>query len=388
MISGKRIIVLKNNNSFIYFYMENDKLMEVKLYEPDKFCVNDLVICKVESRKKELNAYFVKLSKDINGILFDEDNIYNNTKIGDEFVVQIKKEAHDNKVAVVSTSIEIAGKYCVVKRINESGKINFSKKIPNEYKEQLIANLEYIDKNNVQILLRTASAKLENANLVKDEVEKLCSEIDDYYSKANHLLLYSRINYNSLVSDSFFDEADEIICLDDDSFEMINLINVSSHAELCNIIRYKDDIDPVVRYGLQGKLDNITEKKVWINSGSYLFIEKTQAMIVIDVNLGKAEYKGNKEDATLKANIDAANEIAYQIKARNLSGIIIIDFINMYNNDSKTMLINEIKKACSTISPPVKYVDITKLGLVELTREKKSIDIYEILKKTNKTILL
>lgn len=123
-------------------------------------------------------------------------------------------------------------------------------------------------------------------------------------------------------------------------------------------------------YNLNKDIENALKPVVWLRSGGYLVIEQTEAMVVIDVNTGKA-VKGNSLDENLyKVNLEAAYECCRQLRLRNLSGIIIIDFINMsdpaYMNNIKNVLSDELEKD----SVPAKFVDITKLGLVELTRKK------------------
>ena len=123
-------------------------------------------------------------------------------------------------------------------------------------------------------------------------------------------------------------------------------------------------------YNLNKNLENALKPVVWLKSGAYLVIEQTEAMVVIDVNTGKA-VKGKSLDENLyKVNLEAAYECCRQLRLRNLSGIIIIDFINMkdpmYMNNIKNVLTEELEKD----SVPAKFVDITKLGLVELTRKK------------------
>ncbi len=108
---------------------------------------------------------------------------------------------------------------------------------------------------------------------------------------------------------------------------------------------------------------------------------------MIDVNTGKYTSKSCREETFLKINLEAAREIAFQIRARNLSGIILVDFINMREENNATILLADLKKRLKQFSPPGVVVDITKLGLVEITREKRRPDIYSIKDKLIKIIL-
>lgn len=137
-------------------------------------------------------------------------------------------------------------------------------------------------------------------------------------------------------------------------------------------------------YSLSNQLENALKKNVWLKSGGYIIIEQTEAMVVIDVNTGKFDgKKKDREQNFLKINIEAAKEIANQLILRNLSGMILIDFISMEKKESIdrliSILIEELKK------DPVKadFVDITKLGIIELTRKKTKQSLAEIISNIN-----
>ena len=142
--------------------------------------------------------------------------------------------------------------------------------------------------------------------------------------------------------------------------------NDNSKISLCN------------KYSLETHLNRLLSKKVWLKSGAYLIIEPTEALTVIDVNTGKADLKTNKESTFKKINLEAAKEIALQMKLRNISGIIIVDFINMSNNKDYDILTHEMSEYLTNDFSISNVVDITKLGLMELTRKKKEKSLEEI----------
>ena len=117
---------------------------------------------------------------------------------------------------------------------------------------------------------------------------------------------------------------------------------------------------------------------MWLKSGSYIIIEQTEALVSIDVNSGKNEGKGLREDVILRINEEAAEEIARQLRLRNLSGIIIIDFINMKTHENNEKLIRSLKKALKTLETKAVFMDMTKLGLVELTRKREGKSLEEM----------
>ena len=123
-------------------------------------------------------------------------------------------------------------------------------------------------------------------------------------------------------------------------------------------------------YSLERRLKEALQEKVWMKSGAYLVIQPTEALTVVDVNSGKFEAGRQKEAAILKVNLEAARELARQLRIRNLSGIIIVDFINMQEADSRQQVLEELS-ACLTMDPILtRVIDRTKLDLVEITRKK------------------
>ena len=127
-------------------------------------------------------------------------------------------------------------------------------------------------------------------------------------------------------------------------------------------------------------MDRALNKYVYLKSGATLVIEHTEAMTVIDVNSSKAVKKGDVEESIFKINCEAAKEIARQLRLRNISGIVVIDFINMKNSGYDMLLLDKFKEFVQKDFIPVKVVDITRLGLVELTRKKVNKPIFQIFK--------
>ena len=145
-----------------------------------------------------------------------------------------------------------------------------------------------------------------------------------------------------------------------------------------NCFKYSDKLVTLAAlFGVEKKLSEALSSKVWLENGGFLYIEPTQAMTVIDVNSGKYDKKLISEEAYFQINISAAKEIARQIVLRNLSGIIIIDFINMKNKENNKKLLEFLGELFRNDLNSARIIDITKLGLVEITRKKTGKTIYE-----------
>lgn len=125
-------------------------------------------------------------------------------------------------------------------------------------------------------------------------------------------------------------------------------------------------------YALNTRLQELLGKKVYMKSGAYLMIEPTEALVAIDVNTGKAEKKMEPEAFYFKTNLEAVKEVCYQLSARNLSGMILVDFINMKDREHEKELMEALKREAAKDSVTTRFIDLTRLGLAEITRKKTS----------------
>jgi ribonuclease G len=140
---------------------------------------------------------------------------------------------------------------------------------------------------------------------------------------------------------------------------------------------YEDCLVPLnVLYGLEGKLSESLSDKVWLKCGGFLYVEPTQALTVIDVNSGKYDKKSDREETYFRVNMEAAEEIATQIFVRNLTGIIVVDFINMEQKEHKDILLKAFTEFLQKDANPCRVLGFTRLGLVEITRKKTDKTIY------------
>jgi ribonuclease G len=166
---------------------------------------------------------------------------------------------------------------------------------------------------------------------------------------------------------------------DRELYEEITAYLISCQREDLGKLRfYENDLLTMVKmYSLEHQLEQALSERIWLNSGGYLVIQPTEALTVIDVNTGKYEGGKKKEAAFLKINLEAALEAARQIRLRNLSGIIIIDFINMESEESVDLLLSRLREALRTDPIQTTLVDMTRLSLVEITRKKVSKTLAE-----------
>lgn len=406
-----RILIFSEESGITAFFLENGRIAGVWKEKKESVRVGDIYLGRISHYAANIDAYYIEVLKGVSCFLpaaeilksYIRGNAEQQRKektprlhVGDELLVQVKKEAYKKKLAYVTTKLELAGKYSVVS--NESAGVHYSKKIAAQDKERLYSLMEEnIPESELtsRVLLRTAAAECQDFSSVLQEIRYHTKILQQITASASHTYPLRKVYGNRSLLELLFTEGKvrketKLVTKDKEIFDNI--------AELCRkygfdakqqVVLYPEDELPLsVLYNLKSKLQEITEEKVWLPSGGSLYIAPTEALVVIDVNTGKCVLKGNSEDTFLKINLEASREIAFQIQARNLSGIILVDFINMKSENNATILLDDLRTRLKSCSPQGSVVDITKLGLVEITREKKRPDIYEIKNELNKTILM
>ena len=361
----------------VLIYMENDKIYDVLFGEEDneKIAVGDIYVGKVQNIVSNINAAFVEIKKSVLCYLSLNEcrELSNGKKIkcGDELVVQVTKAAVKSKKPVVSLFPEVAGRYVVVS--TTSNKQTFSKKIVDEQRcVELKQLLDGFAGEEYGMVLRTNAQTASDEEIVK-ECQHLLSELHEQMDKSQFLACFSLVRkedsfYRKYINSCKWEEIDRIITDD-------NEIYCELHDMCGDIVQlYQDASYPLDKLlGLSSKIEKGLEKRAWLKSGGYLVIEPTEALTVIDVNTGKAiDGKRNKETTFYKINCEAALEAARQIRMRNLSGIILIDFIDMNKKENQFKLMELLRQELAKDKTKTSLVDITKLGLVEITRMKKN----------------
>lgn len=380
MTNRSQIVITKVQDKAILVSMHNDKLYDVLVENEENTSgnVGDIFVGKVQNVVDNIHAAFVEFEKNKVGFLPLSECQGKTVKAGDEFVVQIKQAAVKTKQPVLTIFPEIAGRFAVVSTKSKTKGVS-KKIIEEEKKKELYKILEDFCEDPYGVILRT-SAKTASEEEIRKECTGLLKqmhELMDYseyktrfsclYHEASFYLKYIRSlelsNFERIVTDlqSVYEElypiyGDKVELYSDDSYSLDKLLGIST------------------------KLLKANEKKVWLKSGGNLVIEPTEALTVIDVNTGKAvDGRRNKETTFYKINCEAAIEAARQIRMRNLSGIIVIDFIDMKEQEHVEELMQLLRMKLSEDKVKTVLVDITKLGLVEITRMKKNPPLREVL---------
>ncbi len=395
----KKYILTKINNLMMGFLLEDGKPSEIRCYEEDSILGN-IYVGRVSNIVKNINAAFVDIKRGLSCYYPLEEYTGNSLKIGDLLTVQINKEPIKTKQPSVTTKLSMAGEYILVHQdevVGVSAKIGDTSERERlkDTVSKAIADFKSNQKSTDAFyggIVRTKASGVSEDVLYNETINLLC-KLDEIIYKSQYATGYScmyekmpgyltdidaftKLNVELSSSDSTCDiNGVEIIT---------DIEEVIEKCRECNISEPKLYNDPMISlkafYGLDTVIEKALNKKVYLKSGAYLIIEPTEAMTVIDVNSGKAIKGSVKEDKVLAINEEAAKEIARQLRLRNISGIIIVDFISMKNSHNNELLMNTLKEAVYKDSVSTIVVDMTRLGLVEMTRKRIRRPIYEVMK--------
>lgn len=335
-------------------------------------------------------------------------------KAEDEIAVQIVRDASGTKEYGATADLSFAGKYLVL----TIGKrqTGFSAKLSKQQKallRELIADDEtfrsllkrygLVFRTNVISLLEKErklmtecgeSGRQEDTEQIKEilinEACLLAEQADILRRNAPHRTCYSILRqsetpYIKALQNYYEWEYDRIETDDAQIYHDLEQYLLKNHSEamLNKLVYYQDELLPLSKlYSVEARLSEALDRKVWMKSGAYLVIDKAEALTCIDVNSGKCVDKKNPQEHYERINLEAADEIAHQLMLRNLSGIIIIDFINMESEDANRRVMQRLRAVLSCDPVKTDVIDMTPLGLVEVTRKKGKKPLYEQLKES------
>ncbi len=363
-------------------------VLELSL-EEEAGTLGNIYIGKVKTIVKNLNSAFVDYGEGKTGYFSLTDNarvLYadgqdRKLRQGDEIVVQVAKDAVKTKDPVLSSNLSFTGKYAVLTSANTT--IGFSSKITDRlWRERLKPQLEEETGGQAGLIVRTNAYGREEE--LFDELRGLFGQYRHVLAVAPYRTCYSLLyqaepGYITKLKSYPKDTLPEIVTDDISVYNSIKEYLEACQPEDRGILRLYNDpsLSLASVYSLKTVVRQACQKKVWLKSGGYLVIEPTEAMVVVDVNTGK--YSGKKDLAAtiLMTNLEAAREVCRQLRVRNLSGIIIVDFIDMKSEGDRAALMEELGRAAAADPVKTTVVDMTPLGLVELTRKKERRPLFE-----------
>lgn len=386
----KQFVFTEWNKKKLGILFEDGKAMEIRCYEADSILGN-VYRARVSNLSPNINAAFVDIKKGESCYLSMDDYHGEKLKVGDLVTVQVVRDKIKTKRYAVTTDISLQGDYAVTtlfapvgvsSKITDSARKKELKTLMQnlliaEQDAQLylaegnVAEIERIKKLTLGGIIRTQAEHAEDAAITR-EIEGQARLLYSIMKKSEYATQYTCLYHTEV---EYIKDIRRMHALQD--VEIVTDIPEVTEA-IPKLPLYTDEYTLTLRYSLASLLEKTLSKRAFLKSGAYLVIEPTEAMTVIDVNSGKSIKGKNAEDQFLKINIEAAKEIARQLRLRNISGIVMIDFINMKEESHNHELMKNLAEYVRTDPVRTTVVDMTKLGLVELTRQKGKRALHEV----------
>ena len=392
-----KILILKLNDKLFSMLIRDNHILSVQVQRQSEHAVGNIYVGRVQNISENIAAAFVDLGEgyltflplaEAKHAFVTNRKPDGRLKVGDEVMVQIAREPMKTKLAGVTTQISLAGRYAVVGTKSR----NYAKELENKAGAEEKRSLPHISsklakKHQVRfrsieplqeiaarchLTIRTNAGELNDDEPLIMEAQRLAEQLEHILQIADKRTCYSCLyrenpDYLHFIENTYITEYNEIVT---DITKIYETLKEHINADT-SIRLYEDQMLPLHKlYAVETRIKELLDKKVWLKSGGYLVIESTEALISIDVNSGKFEHGKDKEETFFKINLEAAEMIALHLRARNLSGIILVDFINMKKSDHNRQLMEYMKSLLKKDSVTADVVDMTGLGLVEITRKK------------------
>lgn len=397
----KEIIIDKNKGkNKLVALLEDGRLLEkCEDTKQDKASEGNIYCGIVRNILLGMQSAFIDIGKNKNAFIYIKDiipkvsnqtgnkqeelskyNIGDYLKPNNSILVQVKKEEEGKKGAKVSKNISLTGRLCVL-MINVDF-ITVSQKIENEEErkrlKQIASHILSKYKEKYGVILRTGALGKK-----EEEIQEDIEELITLWKKIERT--YKNISVNREPKLIFKNESDTTKFLISVLETDISRITTNEKEVFNSVKRYleqinKNDIELVLDtkreymqiFGLEQQIEGIEKRKIWLKCGGFITIDKTEALTAIDVNSGKyiGNKSSNKENVVQKVNMEATIEIAKQLRLKNISGIIVIDYIDMEKDEEREEIINLLEKELKNDRSKTQIIGFTKLDLLEMTRKK------------------
>ncbi len=385
--------------------LEDKELVEVYIERPDSGrMVGNIYRGRVSSVLPGMQAAFIDIGYDKNAFLYvgdaisqkefseEEDDVYQDVKCcnideilrpGQELTVQVIKEPIGSKGPRVTTHITLPGRHLVL--LPNADYTGVYRRIENDSERGKLRKIaEKLKPKGMGLIVRTASEGKSEDDFTHDL--NFLLKLWDSIKQKEHSGAIPRCMHKDLslvyraVRDLFTWEVDRFVINDRNQYaKVLELVDMISPALKYRVEYFSKNYDLFEYYQIESKINKALARKVWLKCGGYLVIDRTEALTVIDVNTGKYVGGSNLEDTVLKTNMEAAKEIAKQIRLRDIGGIIIIDFIDMHEHEHQQMVMDNLKYALKRDRTKTTVVGMTGLGLIEMTRKKVRQELSTVL---------
>jgi ribonuclease E len=359
----------------------------------------NIYLGKVQNVLPGMEAAFVDIGTPKNGVLYRDDIVFDETEIegrrpkierllrnGQSVVVQVTKNPIGTKGARLTQEVSLAGRF-VVMIPGQPGTYGISKRLSDDERKRLRKILDEIRPSDSGLIVRTA-AEGASADELHRDMRRLMAQWDDISKRAAKsrppVLLHQEPDLAIRVIREEFNKEYRGVVIDDTALyaEVLRYVEAITPELADRVELYDEDLPIFERFHVHEQLHKALERKVWLPSGGSIIIERTEALTVIDVNTAKNVGRSNLEDTVFVNNLEAAEEVARQLRLRDIGGIIVIDFIDMEIRKNREEVVRKFKEALARDKTRTQVFEISELGLVEMTRKRISEGLVEAFSTT------
>lgn len=367
-------IAVKKNNKLKECFIEEEN-MEPSPGEIYKGIVKNIV--------PGIKCAFIDVGYKENCYMYMDRKFKNtNLKKGDEVLVQVVKEKVGKKGPKVTSAISIPGRFCVLNTLDNE--MVFSQKINDENVKSNIRN-NIMKPEDIGVLIRTKASNVD-INIINEEIAELYNTYNDMKSK---LAFSSKVGivyktggvFGRIIRDKLDLETTKIYMNSQEDYKEISDYLIKNTDNNTHLEFHSNQRELFDYYGIEKDILKLRNHKVQLNCGGYIIIEKTEAMYVVDVNSGKNIGNASLKKTAFITNLQAAEEVAHQVRLRNLSGIILIDFIDMEDTENKAKVYEKLLKGFEDDKSKTVVYPFTELNLVQIARRRMGKSIYEYIEE-------
>jgi len=371
----QEIRIKVDTNEKVATLIEDYNIVERYIIKNQNNIEGNIYIGSIKNIVPGIKAAFVDIGKEKNAFIHFEDlyKINEEIKLNKKILVQVQKNPIKQKGAKLTANIKLTGRQIVL--MPKTNFITISRKIEDEDQKQRLK--EIVEKhipNGFGAIIRTSCISATEEEIC-DDIQRLLNR----WNKIQKKMLENESNLPCLIEEN--NDIIKSLILGTANSKMNRIITNNEvvnkeikdflkEYSLDNNVKVELEKDVFEKYTMQKELQDLENNKVWLRCGGYIVIDKTEALTAIDVNSGKCVGKNNLEDTILRVNTEAAKEIAKQLRLRDIGGIIIIDFIDMQEDISKTKLLNCFVEETKKDRAKVQVEGFSKLNLLELTRKQ------------------
>ncbi|MEU2784373.1 Rne/Rng family ribonuclease, partial [Streptomyces sp. NPDC007110] len=361
--------------------------------------VGNVYLGKVQNVLPSMEAAFIDIGKGRNAVLYAGEvnfealgmangprRIESALKSGQSVLVQVTKDPIGHKGARLTSQVSLPGRYLVY--VPEGSMTGISRKLPDTERARLKTILKKIVPEDAGVIVRTAAEGASEDELRRD-VERLQQQWEEIQKKAKSgnapTLLYGEPDMTvRVVRDIFNEDFSKVVVSGDEAWETIHGYVSHVAPDLAERLqKWTSEVDVFATYRIDEQLAKALDRKVWLPSGGSLVIDRTEAMVVVDVNTGKFTGQGgNLEETVTRNNLEAAEEIVRQLRLRDLGGIIVIDFIDMVLESNRDLVLRRLLECLGRDRTKHQVAEVTSLGLVQMTRKRVGQGLLESFSET------